>query len=311
LLDAGITKFKCATIAEAEMLATVGAPDILLAYQPIGPKNRRLAALAEQFHDTSFSCLVDNADAARATSDTFDGTGRRMSVFIDLNIGMNRTGIQPEKALALFDSCVSLRGIEVVGLHAYDGHIRDADFVARKEKCDAAFQAVANLLQHLQEKGGRPLTIVVGGSPTYSIHCQRQAVECSPGTFIYWDYGYQDILKEQDFKPAALVIARIISQPTQDTICIDLGHKAIASENALPKRVHFINDPSLEAIGHSEEHMVLRVTGDRRHHVGEVLYGIPYHICPTVALYDSSIVILHNQAVGIWEASARGRRLAI
>ncbi|HEY0610599.1 MAG TPA: alanine racemase, partial [Chitinophaga sp.] len=33
--DAGIQKFKCATIAEAEMLGKVHAADALLAYQPV------------------------------------------------------------------------------------------------------------------------------------------------------------------------------------------------------------------------------------------------------------------------------------
>ena len=36
-LDAGISKHKCATLAEAEMLADCGAPDVLLAYPMVGP----------------------------------------------------------------------------------------------------------------------------------------------------------------------------------------------------------------------------------------------------------------------------------
>src|SRR6266851_7925628 len=35
-LDAGITKHKCATLAEAEMLADCGVPDVLLAYNLVG-----------------------------------------------------------------------------------------------------------------------------------------------------------------------------------------------------------------------------------------------------------------------------------
>ena len=58
-MDAGIRKFKCATIAEAEMLALCNAPDVLLAYQPIGPKIKRLVALIKQYPATAFSCLVD------------------------------------------------------------------------------------------------------------------------------------------------------------------------------------------------------------------------------------------------------------
>src|SRR5262249_992360 len=35
-LDAGITRHKCATLAEAEMLAGCGVPDVLLAYNLVG-----------------------------------------------------------------------------------------------------------------------------------------------------------------------------------------------------------------------------------------------------------------------------------
>ena len=101
--------------------------------------------------------------------------------------------------------------------------------------------------------------IVAGGTPTYSIHCKRKEIECSPGTFIYWDKGYQDSLPEQHYSFAALVVTRIVSKPTPETICVDLGHKAIAAENPLAQRVTFLNAPGLRPVGQSEEHLVLSV----------------------------------------------------
>ena len=139
MLQAGIQKFKCATIAEAEMLASIGAQDVLLAYQPVGPKATRLLALTLKFPATAFSSLIDDPDTARYLSDTFSGNGLPLSVYIDLNVGMNRTGISPTDALKLFRDCQSLAGISVSGLHAYDGHIRDNDFALRKKRCDDAF----------------------------------------------------------------------------------------------------------------------------------------------------------------------------
>src|SRR5690606_28879362 len=64
MLDAGIYQFKCATIAEAEMLSSAGAKDILLAYQPVGPKIQRLVNLAMNYPQVNFSCLIDQEDAA-------------------------------------------------------------------------------------------------------------------------------------------------------------------------------------------------------------------------------------------------------
>src|SRR6184192_3459816 len=60
LMDAGVTKHKCATIAEAEMLATAGAPDVLIAYPLVGPNLGRLAALKRKFPGTRFSSLIDH-----------------------------------------------------------------------------------------------------------------------------------------------------------------------------------------------------------------------------------------------------------
>ncbi|MBD4740273.1 D-TA family PLP-dependent enzyme, partial [Xanthomonas citri pv. citri] len=92
---AGITKFKCATIAEAEMLGSLHAPDVLLAYQPTGPKITRLIALSKAYPATTFSCLIDNQASAMELSRAAQENNIVIRVFIDLNTGMNRTGIQP------------------------------------------------------------------------------------------------------------------------------------------------------------------------------------------------------------------------
>ncbi len=128
MLGAGIKKFKCATIAEAEMLAACKAPDVLLAYQPVGPKLKRFAQLVLSFPNTKFSCLVDNISAAIEISAAAVKSKIQIPVYIDLNVGMNRTGIAPgHAALQLYIDCDLLPGIKPVGLHAYDGHIHDAD----------------------------------------------------------------------------------------------------------------------------------------------------------------------------------------
>jgi D-serine deaminase-like pyridoxal phosphate-dependent protein len=310
MLKAGITKFKCATIAEAEMLADAGATDILLAYQPVGPKAVRLLTLSEKFPAVRFSCLIDNLPTARALSGTFEKAGRRSDVFIDLNIGMNRTGIAPERALALYEMCVSLPGLRLAGLHGYDGHIRASNLDERKKECDAGFSKVAHLNAELKKRHAGPWAVIAGGTPTFPIHAARERVECSPGTFVYWDIGYSETLVEQPYLFAALVITRVISKPTDNTICIDLGHKSIASENALTHRVRFLNAPGLTPVGHSEEHMVLK-TDETSWEVGDVLYGVPFHVCPTCALYDSAAIVEGNRVDKRWTISSRNRKITI
>ena len=312
LLQSGFTQFKCATIAEAEMLAEAQTPDVLLAYQPVGPKAERLAQLVKQFPKTTFSCLVDNVETVNQLNNIFKKTGYKLGVYIDLNIGMNRTGIKPgSEAEALYRKCQLLEGIISVGLHAYDGQLRDADLAVRTKKCDEGFVPVIAMQQNLMREGFKEPIIVVGGTTTFPIHAKRKNVVCSPGTFIYWDNGYHDTFKEQPFEFAALVVTRVISKPSEDFICIDLGHKSIASENPLDKRVFFLNASNLTPAGHSEEHMVLKVSGENSYQVGDVLYGVPFHICPTVALYDTAVVIKDHQAIDRWNMLARNRKIKI
>src|SRR5450631_3029997 len=256
LLDAGIHQFKCATIAEAEMLAACGAPDTLLAYQPAGPKLQRFIKLIREYPATKFSCLIDNLQAAEEMDRTFSAADLNapVPVYLDLNLGMNRTGITPgQPALDLYRRTYT--GIIPVGLHAYDGHIRDTDMNLRTSRCDAAYAEVQWLKNQLKEQAA-PL-IVAGGSPTFSIHCKRPGIECSTGTFIYWDKGYSDACPEQPFTPAALVITRVISLPDSTKLCLDLGHKSIAAEGELNKRVYFLNAPDLVPVSQSEEHLVV------------------------------------------------------
>jgi D-threonine aldolase len=307
LLAAGIHKFKCATIAEADMLACCAAPDVLLAYQPVGPKVARLLDLIGQYPATTFACIIDAESAARHIAERAVAAGLVVRVYLDLNVGMNRTGIAPDaSALSLYETIGQLAGLRVVGLHAYDGHIRMPDLAERTARCDAAFQPVQQLRDQLRARGHQPV-IVAGGSPTFPIHARRPDVECSPGTFVYWDNGYGTAFDEQPFRPAALVVGRVISQPTTTTLCIDIGHKSVAAESDLSHRITFLNTPSLHAIGQSEEHLVVEAGAGHPHRIGDVLYGLPWHICPTCALYERAYTIENKQLTGTWPTTARDR----
>jgi len=312
MMEAGINKFKCATIAEAEMLAMANAGDVLLAYQPAGPKLDRFIALVKNYPATVFSCLTDNYNSAKSiANDAFDNN-LEIAVYIDLNVGMNRTGIAPgHEAVELYKACANMKGIKPIGLHAYDGHIHTEDFKQRSEKCNKAYQLVEDTQTNLIKANFLKPVIIAGGSVTFPIHAKRADIECSPGTFIYWDAGYQRLCPEQPFLPAALVISRVISLPEENRICLDLGHKSIASENELTKRVIFLNAPGLNFTGHSEEHLVAEVPENHSYKIGDVLYGLPVHICPTVALYDHALIEKNNQVTGEWKIIARDRKITV
>ncbi len=312
MMEQGITRFKCATIAEAELLGLCKAPDVLLAYQPVGPKVKRFAALIKKFPLTKYSCLTDNRKAAEAMSDVFIAENIRVNVYIDLNVGMNRTGISPgPDAYKLYQFCAIHKGLQPVGLHAYDGHFRNPDFAARKAACEKGYESVLDLQKALIDLGFEKPAIIAGGSPTFLVHAAHEEAECSPGTCIFWDKGYADLCAEQPFEPAAILLTRVISLPTPTRITLDLGHKSVASENDINRRVYFPDAPELIPVGQSEEHLVMEVPEGHQYQTGDVLYGIPYHICPTVALYEKLTVIENGEVAGEWKVIARTRQLSI
>lgn len=310
MLDSGIWKFKAASIAEAEMLGMAGAEDVILAYQPVKSKFLRLLKLIDAYPNTQYSCLVDNIESARMFSELVSARVEHgIRVYIDLNVGMNRTGILPVNAFGLFKELQNLPGIEFKGFHAYDGHIRDYDLTERIAHCSRDFKEAEELRSKMQSEGYSLPLLIAGGSPTFAIHSSKENTECCPGTFIFWDKGYHDALPEQGFQYAALVLTRVISIPGEGKICIDLGHKSIASENDLQKRVYFLNHPDLKPLSQSEEHLVIEVAKDHSFKIGDVLYALPIHICPTVALYDRAVIVEAGKVSDTWKVIARDRQI--
>lgn len=303
LLAEGIRQFKCATPKEARMLAEAGAPDVLVAYPLVGPAVERLADLRAEFPSVRFSCLIDAPTSAQRVSNTF--ALNPLDVFIDLNVGMNRTGINPADAPALYAFCLTLPGVAVVGLHGYDGHIRDTDLTLRTQHADETFALADGVRQAIADAHGVRLSLVMGGTPTFALHARHPDVTVSPGTFVFWDAGYGQLLPDLPFDWAAVLLMRVISVIDEQTLCLDLGHKSVAAENPLP-RVVFLNQPDAVPIGQSEEHLVVRVADAHRHPPGTVWYGVPVHICPTVNLYDAVSVVVDNQCVDTWPVTARG-----
>lgn len=306
MMQSGISKFKCATIAEAEMLAIAGAPDVLLAYQPVGPKVTRLLNLQKAYPNTRFACLVDNEVTARCLSSACSEESTVLHVYIDLNVGMNRTGILPTKAKELAIQLLGLRTLHLDGIHAYDGHIHDREYDTRSKEASLSYSTSKQVMEELQPLFDNPLTLVIGGTPAFPIHAEHKDCECSPGTFVFWDWGYNRMMEELPCRFAALVLTRVISRIDKQHICVDLGYKAVAAESPLP-RVHFLNAPEALPVAHSEEHLVLEVADSDQFPVGTPLYGVPVHICPTVALYDKAHLIYSNQFRDTWNVIARKR----
>jgi D-serine deaminase-like pyridoxal phosphate-dependent protein len=311
-MEQGITRFKCATIAEAEMLGLAGAADVLLAYQPVGPNVARLVRLMQKFPKTVFSTIVDDARAIGEISVAMKAAQLQVGLFLDIDCGMSRTGVPPgPQAIALYRLMTNSPGVRALGLHAYDGHIHDRDPADRAATCEAAFKPILALRSELERQRLSAPRIVAGGTPTFPVHAQRgNDIECSPGTCVLSDFGYSSKFPDLDFLHAALLLTRVVSKPGGNRLCLDLGHKAVASENPHP-RVHLLDIPDARFVMHSEEHLVIETDHAERFEVGDPIYGVPWHVCPTVALHSDAFVVTDGRAGEQWQVVGRARRLTI
>ncbi|AGA25591.1 D-TA family PLP-dependent enzyme [Singulisphaera acidiphila] len=307
----GIHKHKCATIAEAEMVAQAGGTDVLLGYPIVGPNIDRLARLIRGFPETLFRVLVDHPDSARALSSGLEGLAKPLSVLIDLEVGMGRTGIEPgasAEELALLIE--GLPNLVLDGLHAYDGHIQEADLDERKRAAAPGVEKTLRLQERLRQRGIAVPLLVLGGTPTFPVHAalDRPGVECSPGTCTLHDNGYATKFPDLPFVPAAVLLTRVVSHPRPGRLCLDLGHKAVAAD-PVGARLALLDIPEATLGGQSEEHLVVETPHADQFPPGTVVLAIPTHICPTCALHRRVYVIEEGELVDEWDVTARDRSI--
>jgi D-threonine aldolase len=306
----GIRKHKCATLAEAQMIAQAGGTDVLLAYPIVGPNIARFARLVRDFPETTFRATVDDPEATRMLSEGLDGAGRPLPVLIDLEVGMGRTGIAPDAADALAGLVNELPNLTFDGLHAYDGHIHDNDPSARRGTTEPGIDQTLRLRDRLLARGLPVNRIVMGGTPTFPIHAAHDVpgLECSPGTTTFYDAGYAARYPDLPFVPAAVLLSRVVSRPRADRLCLDLGHKAVAADPS-GARLTVLDIPEASLGIHSEEHLVVLTPHADQFPPGTPVLAIPTHICPTCALHRRAYVIEDGNLVDEWDVTARDRVL--
>jgi D-serine deaminase-like pyridoxal phosphate-dependent protein len=308
-MNLGIYKFKCATLAEAELLAICQAEDVLLAMQPVAIQIKRFCDLIENYPRTRFSTIVDSDFSFQNIKKEASRRNIKLELWLDINNGMNRTGIEPgELAQKLYKRLSADPEIILRGLHIYDGHIHTSDPVKRQVDCDADFAPVLEMKTELETDGYPVKKMVAGGTPTFPVHEKRENVELSPGTTLLWDEGYGSAYTDLKFIPAAVLFTRIVSKPGSNLLCFDLGHKSVASEMTLP-RVRFLGNHEFEQVSQSEEHLIVRCPNAGQYNIGDAFYALPVHICPTVAKYPQVMTVKDHAIKGSWRVAARDHTL--
>ena len=313
LLDVGITKHKCATFAEAEMLAQAGVTDIFLAYTIVGPNIERTVRFRQQYPHVQLAVAADHPQPVQQLSEAASSAGVTIDVMLDVDSGQRRTGIAGPGAARLYHQIESAAGLNPAGLHLYDGQNHQTDLDERRAAVQEVYRLGANLRDELTEAGLNVPVMVAGGSGSFPMYAEIDdpQLELSPGTVLYFDEGYRSMFPDLNFTPAALLLTRVISRPTADRVTLDLGYKAVAGDPPAGRRVLLPQIPDAREVLHNEEHLVIETSQADSFSPGDCLLAIPRHICPCSALHRSVFLARQGRIVGIWQVAARDRQLSI
>lgn len=313
-LGLGITKHKCATFAEAEMLALAGVRDIFLAYNLVGPNVGRAVEFLKKFPDVRLAVTADHAGPIAELGRATNAAGLTIGVLLDLDTGQHRTGVPVgPRAEELYRLIVATEGLEPAGLHLYDGQNHQTDLAERAAAVDACWLPVATLRDQLVRNGWRVPRIVAGGTGSFPLFAKKNdpALELSPGTCVFQDAGYGAMFPDLHFSPAALLLTRVISRPTSERVTFDLGYKAVASDPPAGRRLTFPNLPDAKEVLQNEEHLVIETAHRPELQPGDEQLAIPRHICPTSALHKQAYVVAQGKVIARWDVVARDRWLTI
>lgn len=313
-LAAGIKRHKCATFAEAEMLADCGVKDIFLAYNLVGPNIKRAVKFLQKFPDVVFAVTADDAMMISELSDAMKAAGKTIHVLLDVDPGLHRTGVLPgPQAAELYQQIVDSPGLIPGGFHLYDGHNHQTNLAERTAAVMEGWNGAARLRDEFVRRGWPVPRIVCGGTGSFPVFARLEdpAVELAPGTCVFHDSGYGASFPDMDFEPAVVMLTRVISRPSADRLTCDLGNKSVASDPPKGQRVVFPDLPDAQQVLHNEEHLVLQTALAERYKPGDELYAIPKHVCPTSALHKQAYVIDGGRVVEMWDVTARDRFLTI
>lgn len=311
-----VTNVKCATTLEMQTAAEAGAKDILVAYSMMGANARRVCELARHYSDRRISALVEDPAQIKAWAES------PVSLFIDINCGMDRTGIELARTEDIINLARAIKdaGLVFRGLHVYDGHMsKYADLAEREKASHQNYDQLMELISALNAAGLEIEEVVTSGTPAFPCALTYQPFKTapfihrvSPGTVVYGDCTSAGQLpSEWGYEPAAVVVATVVSHPTANRITCDAGHKAVSADSGVPT-CSIIGWPELQPDKPSEEHLPINIpAGSSAPTVGDRIYLIPRHVCPTVNNFDHALIIESGRIVRIERVTARGREIPI
>ena len=310
ICERGVEQAKVATPLELETACRAGFKDVLLAHPVSGPKLAMVRRLADAFPDTAISALIEAADMIA------DWRGAKVSLFIDLNSGMDRTGVllDADRVVALARG-IRDAGLRFAGLHCYDGHAAGFEPSEAERRVHEGYDRVLALVARLQDAGIATPEVITAGTPAFPHALSYRGFSAagtlhrvSPGTVVYNDrHSLEQLPRDAGYRPAALVLSSVVSHPGPGRFCADAGHKTVSADAGVPTCC-VLGHPEYLPRQPSEEHLPIDVpAGAALPARGQSLWLLPSHVCPTVNNFDYAVIVSGGSVQGVAPVTARGR----
>jgi D-serine deaminase-like pyridoxal phosphate-dependent protein len=299
MIGHGVRCFKCATTLELLTACEAGVDDVLLAFPVTGANARRTVELTRQFPATRVSVLVESREQLELW------IGTEVGIFIDVNPGMNRTGISQERSADILELARNAAAA-FRGLHYYDGHAEGA-------AAQAGYDRLLEIVGTLSVAGCAPGEVITSGTPASQAALGHAGLSAgpfqhriSPGTVVYNDMSSLRQLPGLGYQAAVVVLATVISHPAPGMFTCDAGHKSVSADAGVPT-CQVVGHPEYQPMKPSEEHLPMQVdTSGAVPEIGSLIYLLPRHVCPTVNNFDEAVMVAAGEIRGIERVSARG-----
>lgn len=309
MVEQGIVQAKCSTTVELASACAAGMRDVVVAYPMVGANAERVRDLAAENPAVRISVLVENKEQVAIWK------GSRVGVFIDVNPGMDRTGIEQARTAAILEvtRAIQAAGLAFRGLHYYDGQIHTEDMAEREKIAHHGYDRLMEIVAAVEKEGIAVGEVITSGTPAFPCAASYKPFthgsfvhRTSPGTVVYSDAtSITQLPSEWGYQPAAVVVSTVVSHPKANYLTCDAGHKAVSADAGIPTCA-VAGRPDLTPLKPSEEHLPIEVKGGERPEIGEALYLVPRHVCPTVNNFDDALIVSGNRVIGVERVTARG-----
>ena len=303
-LDAGAIGVCCAKVGEAEVMVEAGVTEVMIPNQVIG--KRKIARLVALAHSANIIVAVESAGNVDDLSSASTAAGAELGVIVEVNVGMDRCGVDGDGAVELAKQIDAAPGLRFDGLMGYEGHVvAERDYEIRKTEAEKAMAILTGAADQIRGAGIDVKLVSAAGTGTYNITGRVDGVtELQCGSYIFMDGDYLEVFN--DFEPALSVLATVISRQKKDVAIVDMGLKSISMDRGLAE---VISPASASIIKHSEEHTAVNLpdAASQALKVGDKVRSRPTHGDTTINLHEYYFGIRNGKLEQVIPIPGRGK----